>query len=96
MRLVPLIPAGKPRQFLKYLGVNSIVLYIVHLFAIRVAGTLLAMVDVTDPYVQFPIFVIFGLGSGVLLMWIIKWQPWLNGLFVWPFSRRVSAVEAAI
>nr|WP_181062867.1 acyltransferase family protein [Pseudoclavibacter sp. RFBI5] len=92
MRLVPLIPAGKPRQFLEYLGVNSIVLYIVHLFAIRVAGTLLAMVDVTDPYVQYPIFVIFGLGSGMLLMRIITRQPWLNGLFVWPFSRRVSAV----
>lgn len=40
LRAVPLIPTGRIRGALEYLGLNSIVLYIVHLLAIKIVGTL--------------------------------------------------------
>lgn len=89
--LVPHIPAGRVLTALEYLGRNSIVLYILHLFAIRTAGTLLVMVGVTNPYVQFPLFVLVGLASGLVMMWILRhWRP-TNVLFEWPKRRKVLA-----
>ncbi|GAB3288187.1 acyltransferase [Pseudoclavibacter terrae] len=88
MNLVPRIRAGRTRSVLEFLGRNSIVLYIVHLFAIRTAGTLLSRVDLTNPYLQYPIFVAIGLGSGLFFIWVTKLWPRSNLLFAWPEKSR--------
>ncbi|WP_371029171.1 acyltransferase family protein [Pseudoclavibacter sp. JSM 162008] len=87
MNLVPRIRRGRTRSALEFLGRNSIVLYIVHLFAIRAAGTVMARVDLTNPYLQYPIFVAIGLVSGLaFILLTIRW-PRTGLLFAWPTKR---------
>ncbi len=52
--LVPRIPASKARSALQYLGRNSLILYVVHLIAIKSAGTVLGNHGLTNPWVLFP------------------------------------------
>lgn len=53
MNLVPRIRGRRTRSVLESLGRNSIVLYIVDLFAIRTAGTVMARADLTNPHLQY-------------------------------------------
>lgn len=48
--LVPRIPASKARSALQYLGRNSLILYVVHLIAIKSAGTVLGNHGLTNPW----------------------------------------------
>lgn len=84
--LTPRIREGRLRNFLEYLGRNSIILYIVHLFAIRVAGTILSALGIVDPWIQYPVFVTVGLGSGLVMMLLVRRFASVNVLFVWPLE----------
>lgn len=85
MWLVPKTPANRARAAIDYLGKRSIVLYIVHLLAIKVVGTLLGGVGFVNPWLLFPVLVVVGIGSSVVLMaladrftvvqWLFEWRP---------------------
>lgn len=87
MRFVPLI-TGRVQAVFAYLGQRSIVLYIVHLLAIKVAGTLLARFGLSNPWVMFLLLVLVGFGSSLLLMWLRDRYAFARVLFEFPHIRR--------
>ncbi|WP_275425838.1 acyltransferase family protein [Gordonia terrae] len=66
--LVPRIPRSRTRECLEYLGRNSLILYIVHLVAIKSVGTVLGGHGMTNPWLLFPVLLAVGVGTSVAFM----------------------------
>lgn len=97
MWLVPMIPTGWVLTALTYIGERSVILYIVHLLAIKVAGTVLQRLGLENPWLLFPILVAVGIGSGLFLMILTDRIRAANILFEWPvFRTRVRAASQAL
>ncbi|AWN04146.1 acyltransferase [Gordonia phage Petra] len=86
--LVPRIPASKARSALQYLGRNSLILYVVHLIAIKSAGTVLGNHGLTNPWVLFPVLLAIGIGTSVVFMLLRDQFTAVGWLFELPSRKR--------
>ncbi|AFR47707.1 acyltransferase family protein [Gordonia sp. KTR9] len=88
--IAPRIPQSRLRDGLTYLGRESIVLYVVHLIAIKSAGTLLSQHGVVNPWLLFPALLVIGVGTSIgFMMMRHRFKP-IGWLFEFPSRHRVT------
>jgi uncharacterized membrane protein YcfT len=95
LHFMPLLPAGRVNTLLQFVGRNSIIVYVSHLSAIKIVGTLMGRYGFDNPWVMFPILVAVGLGTGFVLIWASTRFRAARLLFAWPPPRaRVGRAAA--
>lgn len=82
--LAPCMPQCWIRERLAYLGRESLVLYVVHLIAIKSAGTLLGNRGVDNPWMLFPMLLVVGVGTSVGFMVLRHRFRLIGWLFEFP------------
>lgn len=95
IRVMPLVP-DRLISRIRYLGGHSLVFYVSHLLAIKIAATLLERAGLTATWLMLPALVVVGVGVGWLLTVLSGRWAALRLLFalpVAPSAQRVASAE---